>query len=429
MRVVDVGANYGMYSLAMARAVGPQGRVWAYEPASATARYLRNTIGRNSLAQVEMCQAALCDRAGVGRLHLDTQVELNHLTVDGNGEEVSLTTLDIESLSRCWGRIDFIKIDAEGGELDIIRGGESFFAEQSPLVMFERRAAEGENEGVRSAFLARGYTLFKLIGPDTCLVPVGADEQFDAFDLNLFACKPDRAELLSAAGLLTMACAKTFDTTPGSGVALWARQNFAGAFGDAKRAAKPAYQRALDAYAVWRDPARQLGERCGALVTAAEILRRLTADTRNLAVLSTAGRVAHEAGMRVQATDVLNRLLGLMRQRPPQLKEPFWPAAARYDAMRPGADRNTWFLAATLEAYEERRAFSSQFAAPETLAGLDWLAGTRYASPAMERRRQLVAISAGRQRERQSSPLLSTASAEHLNPHLWGGPADGTGRI
>src|ERR1700751_3958981 len=146
MRAIDVGANYGTYTLAMAKAVGASGRVWAYEPASATARYLRNTIGRNGLAQVEMCQAALSDRPGVGRLHLDTQVELNRLTADGNGEEVSLTTLDSEDLSRSWEPVDFIKIDDEGGELDIIRGGETFFAEQSPLVMFERRAADRENE-------------------------------------------------------------------------------------------------------------------------------------------------------------------------------------------------------------------------------------------------------------------------------------------
>ena len=427
MRVVDIGANYGTYSLAMGQAVAPEGRVWAYEPASATARYLRETIARNGLANVEMMQSALSDRTGSGRLRLDAQVELNRLVTDGDGEEVRLTTLDVESGLRTWGRIDFIKIDAEGGELDIVRGGESFFAEQSPLVMFERRAAEGENEGVRSAFVARGYALFKLIGPDTCLVPVGPDESFDAFDLNLFACKSDRAEILSAAGLLTTACAETFDAAPGSGLALWSQQNFAGAFADAKRASKSAYQRALDAYAVWRDPARQLGERCGALSTAAQILRRLTAETRNLAILSTGARVAHEAGMRLQATDLLNRMLGLMRQRPPQLKEPFWPAAARYDAMRPGADRDIWFLAATLEAYEERRAFSSQFGAPDTLAGLDWLAGTPYASPAMERRRQLLAISTGRQRERQPSPLLSKASAEHLNPQLWGGRGETAG--
>jgi hypothetical protein len=372
---------------------------------------------------VEMHQAALSDQTGTGRLHLDAQVELNRLVADGSGEEVSLTTLDAEASPRAWGRIDFIKIDAEGGELAIIRGGEEFFAEQSPLVMFERRAAEGENEGVQSAFLAHGYTLFKLIGPDACLVPLGPDERFDAFDLNLFACKPDRAEILAAAGLLVTACAAKFNAAPGSGLALWRRQDFAGGFADAKTAVQPPYERALDAYAVWRDLARPLTERCGALLAASDSLRNLAADTRDLAVLSTGARVAHEAGSRTLAVDCLKRMLDLMKHGRPQLREPFWPASARFDAIRPGGDRDVWFLAATFEAYEERRAFSSQFAAPDTLAGLDWLASTQYASPAMERRRQLMAIRGGRQRERQASPLLSEASAEHLNPQLWGGRA------
>jgi FkbM family methyltransferase len=418
-RAIDIGANCGTYTLAMAQAVGPEGRVWAYEPTNATARCLRNTIARNGLAHVEMDQVALSDRTGTGRLHLDAQVELNRLVADDSGEEVSLTTLDAEASLRAWGSIDFIKIDAEGGELAIIHGGAKFFAEHSPLVMFERRAAEGENEGVQSAFLARGYTLFKLIGPDTCLVPTGPDEKFDAFDLNLFACKPDRAEILAAAGLLTAACAAKFDLAPGAGLALWRGQNFAGAFADAKTALKPPYQRVLDGYAVWRDVDRPLSERCGALRAAADIVRGLTADTRNLAVLSTGARVAHEAGSRTLAVDCLKRMLDLMKHGRPQLREPLWPACARFDAIRPGDDRDVWFLAASFEAYEERRAFSSQFAAPDTLAGLDWLASTQYASPAMERRRQLIAISAGRQR--QSSPLLSKASAGHLNPQLWGG--------
>jgi hypothetical protein len=60
----------------------------------------------------------------------------------------------------------------------------------------------------------------------------------------------------------------------------------------------------------------------------------------------------------------------------------------------------------------------------QALAGLDWLAGTRYASPAMERRRQLIAIQAGRQRQRQATPLLSKARVGHLNPQLWGGRAE-----
>ena len=426
MRAVDIGANYGTYTLAMAQAVGPDGRIWAYEPTSATAHHLRKTIARNDLAQVEMHQAALSDRTGTGRLRLDAQVELNRLAADGDGEEVLLTTLDFESPARAWGRIDFIKIDAEGGELDILRGGETFFAEQSPLVMFEHRAAEGENEGVRPAFLARGYALFKLIGPDSYLVPLGPDEQLDAFDLNLFAGKPDRTETLAAAGLLTTECAARFDAAPGAGLALWRRQNFAGAFADAKTMAKARYRQALDAYAVWRDTVRPLSQRCGALLATANDLQSLTAESRNLAMLSTYARVAHEAGMRKASLDCLNRMLGLMRGTRPQLREPFWPPAARYDAIRPAGDRDTWFLAATIEAYEERRAFSSQFAAADTLAGLDWLASTPYASPAMERRRQLIAIRAGRQRERRASPLLIKTSAGHLNPQLWGGQAQTT---
>ena len=38
--VIDIGANYGVYALSMARAVGPAGRVWAFEPASGTASLL-----------------------------------------------------------------------------------------------------------------------------------------------------------------------------------------------------------------------------------------------------------------------------------------------------------------------------------------------------------------------------------------------------
>jgi hypothetical protein len=49
MRAIDIGANYGTYTLAMAQAVAPEGRVWAYEPTSATARYLGKTIARTIL--------------------------------------------------------------------------------------------------------------------------------------------------------------------------------------------------------------------------------------------------------------------------------------------------------------------------------------------------------------------------------------------
>ena len=76
---IDVGANYGLYTLAMARAVGPSGRVLAVEPASRTMAWLRRSLERNGFAQVVTAQAALSDRAGEAMLPLRDNPEINSL--------------------------------------------------------------------------------------------------------------------------------------------------------------------------------------------------------------------------------------------------------------------------------------------------------------------------------------------------------------
>ena len=47
-RAIDIGANCGTYTLAMAQAVGPEGRVWAYEPTNATAKRGSNASVTNA---------------------------------------------------------------------------------------------------------------------------------------------------------------------------------------------------------------------------------------------------------------------------------------------------------------------------------------------------------------------------------------------
>ncbi len=44
MNVVDIGANYGTYTLTAAKSVGPAGKVWAFEPSRLTAAYLTRSI-------------------------------------------------------------------------------------------------------------------------------------------------------------------------------------------------------------------------------------------------------------------------------------------------------------------------------------------------------------------------------------------------
>jgi protein O-GlcNAc transferase len=62
MRAVDVGASYGLYTLAMASAVGATGRVWAFEPTPAVADYLDRSVRLNGLGSVRVCRVAVSDR-------------------------------------------------------------------------------------------------------------------------------------------------------------------------------------------------------------------------------------------------------------------------------------------------------------------------------------------------------------------------------
>ncbi len=79
MAVVDVGANFGLYTLTCAHLVGPQGRVWAYEPASFPRYCLASSIEANGLPQVQLIGKALSDHIGFGRLGIVPNSELSSL--------------------------------------------------------------------------------------------------------------------------------------------------------------------------------------------------------------------------------------------------------------------------------------------------------------------------------------------------------------
>src|SRR5262245_49856976 len=143
-RVIDIGANYGVYALPMAQAVGPAGRVWAFEPASGTASLLAAGIAANGFTHVSLERSALSSASGSAQLALQPSPEMNALVRGGQPavptENVQVLTLDECQESRGWRDIEFVKIDAEGEEADILKGGARFFARESPLVQYEVKA-------------------------------------------------------------------------------------------------------------------------------------------------------------------------------------------------------------------------------------------------------------------------------------------------
>lgn len=107
-----------------------------------------------------------------------------------------------------------------------MQDADRLLAEHSPLVMFELRHAAGVNLDLPRMFADRGYGLYRLLGPDSLLVPARAEESFDPFELNLFACKPDRAAALAEARLLVRRPAAALPPLDGRGLALLEQQFF-----------------------------------------------------------------------------------------------------------------------------------------------------------------------------------------------------------
>ena len=420
MRAIDIGANFGIYTSVLARGVGPQGHVWALEPASTTLEYLRETIASNGFSQVEVVRLALSAHSGVATLGIDRNSELNSLSVVPGQptEEVPVETLDAFAAAAGLTRIDFVKLDAEGEELRILGAGQHFLQAESPLVMFEVKAGTKHNEGLPTAFRELGYEIYRLVGPDRLLVPCAAGETLDAYELNLFACKPERASHLAARGLLARAYGAAESPNSGAGVALCAAQAFAPALPAALSQAPSSYAQALDAYALWRDETASSDIRAAALRSALAKSCIAAQESQSSAVLSTAARIADEAGARSLAVELLAALLSRLQQGGAP-EHPCWPACPRYDHAAVASDTHTWLLAAAAEAYVMRVSFSGYFSKTLCAPLLDWLQNTPYASPATERRRQLTALHAGKQQQLRPSPLLQASSVDHLNPELW----------
>src|ERR1700692_1469226 len=110
--IIDIGANYGVYTLPMAQKVGASGHVWAFEPSSSTAQFLAQGIAANGFGHVTLEQKAVSSAMGSAPPALPAHSELRSIVhgaapPDGS-EKVSLVTLDDGVDRYRWVDIDFI---------------------------------------------------------------------------------------------------------------------------------------------------------------------------------------------------------------------------------------------------------------------------------------------------------------------------------
>ncbi len=167
MTIIDVGANVGVYTFSAARRVGETGRVLAVEPFSGCVQCLQETRRINHLPWVTVCAGAASDRQGTAQLALRSASELNEVIVgegdgSGNSESVACFTLDSLVVTEHLDRVDFLKIDAEGHELAVLKGSDRILTEFKPVILYENIAGrQGSNLPVAEYLQAQEYRLFR----------------------------------------------------------------------------------------------------------------------------------------------------------------------------------------------------------------------------------------------------------------------------
>ncbi len=141
---LDIGANIGLFSLFAAERVGKSGKVIAFEPAPDTFQKLTENVKINNFTNVELHNLGVSDQVAkipffVSQNGYDAWNSFGNLT---NKSETIATEVEVKPLDRFLSTIDaakikLVKIDVEGWEKFVLKGGEHFFKTQQPVVMME----------------------------------------------------------------------------------------------------------------------------------------------------------------------------------------------------------------------------------------------------------------------------------------------------
>jgi FkbM family methyltransferase len=197
--MIDVGANIGYFTLVGARAVGPQGRVVAFEPVAGVRERLVTNLRLNGLANVTVRDEALSASSGTAVFFTGPQDDtgLASLRPLKASTQVSVVQARLDDLWDAGRPIALIKIDVEGGEMAAIEGMTECLSRHSPDLIVEVTdeylRALGASAGSLVSFLAdRGYKMYRI--DHDGLVPIagtahldGCPSQFNA----LFTKTPD----------------------------------------------------------------------------------------------------------------------------------------------------------------------------------------------------------------------------------------------
>ncbi|HEV3145976.1 MAG TPA: FkbM family methyltransferase [Gemmataceae bacterium] len=194
--VLDVGANIGQYSVLAGQKVGPQGQVFAVEPAALARDMLQRNLDLNQLRNVTILPFAAWDSDTIlylssGAAGNSGAAEVSCAAAPADSGAIAIPARQLGPALREAGceRIDVIKIDIEGAELPALRGLEEFFVRQPPRSVYCELCGNQNRFGKSAIDLLNFFDRFGYrpwVFSDDGLRPLNRDEIGPDTLVNLF---------------------------------------------------------------------------------------------------------------------------------------------------------------------------------------------------------------------------------------------------
>lgn len=422
--VIDVGANYGFYSLLMAKSGSKDICIHAIEPNSKTMSHLRQSINKNKFDAISTHELAFSNFEGQASLTNPSNPELSELNLECDDEQpmAKVSKLDTWIAELDSSSVDFIKLDAEGSEVSIVEGGKAFFDSQDPLIMFELKHGQRIQTELIETLENIEYEIFQYWPGINCLVPVNTrnSEKIDPMRLNLYAAKPSRQKILTEHRLL-FRNSKSYSSIASTESI---KSSFHEKLGLDNEQLSNWYESSIglckkifQAVTVYEDESLDIQFRIDALYEAEKLVGNLKSFERlTISEAFSLIRVSKDLGnYSYAATIALKMLQRIQSGERIHIKEPFVSPDVNLEQRIEVYSINQWVQLALVETLELYSTFSGIFSADSSLNRCDILDRFGFLSPTLNRRYILLKkLIRG-----ELTPLTKESLSCSLNKAFW----------
>jgi len=175
--VIDVGANIGLYTVLFSKWVGDYGKVWSIEPAPDNYSLIQKTINYNKIRNVELILKAVSDYDGKASLDISVDCTGYSMTKIKTKKMMEIQCMKLDNYFSDK-TIDFVKIDAEGQELNVLKGMKTLLEKDVKMMIeFEPATHSNTNDPKETLELLESFGYkFTDIGRNGVIIQISKQE-------------------------------------------------------------------------------------------------------------------------------------------------------------------------------------------------------------------------------------------------------------